>query len=117
MADGGLKLPSGTYAITGATSALPNEIAIRSQSNLTRRLCFPSAIAGPFCSVPPIGMMMVVLPVPISSRNSVHVRSSRKIEGRSSEYANGAKLRIRNGRSKRHAARTDRMHFIRSFLH
>jgi hypothetical protein len=43
------------------------------------------------------------------------VRSSRKIEVRSSEYANGAEFRIRNGRSKRHAARTNhRMYFIRS---
>ena len=81
--DGGLKLPSGTYAITGATIALPNETAIRSESNLTRRLCFPRAMAGPLCSVPPIGTMMVVLPVAISSRSSVHVSSSRKIEGRS----------------------------------
>jgi hypothetical protein len=45
------------------------------------------------------------------------VKSSRKIEGRSSEYANGAKFRIENGRNKRHAACTDRMHFIRSLLH
>ena len=33
-------------------------------------------MCGPFCSVPPIGMMTVVVPVRIRSCNSVHVSSS-----------------------------------------
>jgi len=61
---------------------------------------------------------MVVLPLAISSRSSVYVRSSRKIEGRSREYANVVKLRIRNGRSKRqHALIKRRRSFIRSIMH
>src|SRR4026209_813446 len=32
---------------------------------------------GPFCSVPPVGMMMVILPAAIASRHSTHVQSSR----------------------------------------
>src|SRR5262249_6007215 len=40
-------------------------------------LCLPSAICGPFCSVPPIGMMIVVLPERTRSRNSIQVSSSR----------------------------------------
>jgi hypothetical protein len=35
------------------------------------------AMNGPFCSVPPVGTMAVVLPAAIASRTSVQVRSSR----------------------------------------
>src|SRR2546426_3548243 len=63
--------------MTGATSALPSARAIRSASALTRALCLPRAICGPFCSVPPIGTMMVVVPVLMTARSSVHVSSSR----------------------------------------
>src|SRR4029450_786468 len=35
-------------------------------------------MCGPFCSVPPVGMMTVVLPPAMASRTSIHVRSSRK---------------------------------------
>src|SRR5688572_3931632 len=34
-------------------------------------------MCGPFCSVPPVGMMMVVLPAAMASRTSIHVSSSR----------------------------------------
>src|SRR5437667_2570162 len=74
----GFRPPSGTYAITGATIALPSARAIRSDSAFTRTLCLPSAMCGPFCSVPPIGTMIVVFPAWINARNSVHVSSSRK---------------------------------------
>src|SRR5438128_12013690 len=74
---GGLTCPSGTYASTGATSALPSARAIFSESAFTRTLCLPSAMCEPFCSVPPIGTMTVVLPARIWSRNSVQVSSSR----------------------------------------
>src|SRR5689334_20567527 len=69
--------PSGTYATTGATMALPSPRAIRSASARTRALCLPSAMCGPFCSVPPIGTITVVIPASIAARNSVHVKSSR----------------------------------------
>src|SRR5262249_24916832 len=51
--------------------------AIFSDSKCTRRLCLPSAMCGPFCSVPRIGTMIVVLPDLTRSRSSVHVNSSR----------------------------------------
>ena len=60
---------------------------------------------------------MVVLPVAISSRSSVHVRSSRKIEGPSCECASVAKLRIANGRSKRQLIVTRRASFVRLIMH
>src|SRR3989442_11049765 len=63
--------------MTGATRALPRTRAIRSASAVTRALCFPSAICGPFCSVPPIGTMMVVFPSWMTARSSIHVSSSR----------------------------------------
>src|SRR6516164_1341901 len=66
--------------MTGATRALPKERAIFSESKCTRRLCFPSAMCPPFCSVPPIGTMIVVLPDLTRSRSSVHVSSSRNTE-------------------------------------
>src|SRR5688500_10751864 len=40
------------------------------------KLCLPSTMCGPFCSVPPVGKMIVVLPALIASRTSVHVSSS-----------------------------------------
>ena len=55
-------LPSGTYAMTGATSALPSAWAIRVDSSSTRALCLPSVMYGPFCSVPPMGTSTVVAP-------------------------------------------------------
>ena len=51
--------------MTGATSALPSARAIFSASAFTRTLCLPSAMCGPFCSVPPIGTSAVVLPARI----------------------------------------------------
>src|SRR4030095_7093288 len=51
---------------------------MRSDSARTRVLCLPSAMCGPFCSVPPIGRMIVVLPAATSARSSGHVSSSRK---------------------------------------
>ena len=54
---------------------------MRAASTLTRALCLPSAMCGPFCSVPPIGTMTVVLPAWISSRSSVQVSSSRNTLG------------------------------------
>src|SRR5712692_6646814 len=74
---GGLTGPSGTYASTGATRVLPSVRAILSESSLTRTLCLPTAMCGPFCSVPPIGTMTVVPPACIRSRISVQVSSSR----------------------------------------
>src|SRR6185503_17986473 len=35
-------------------------------------------MCGPFCSVPPVGMMTVVLPAAMASRTSIQVKSSRK---------------------------------------
>src|SRR6266542_1940815 len=52
--------------------------AIRSESTLTRALCLPSAMCGPFCSVPPIGRIIVVFPVWTNVCSSGHVSSSRK---------------------------------------
>src|SRR5688572_3810381 len=45
-------------------------------------------MCGPFCSVPPVGMMIVVFPRAIASRTSIQVSSSRKtLSGRGSEGA------------------------------
>src|SRR6187455_317019 len=41
-------------------------------------LCLPSTMCGPFCSVPPVGIIAVVLPALMASRTSTHVRFSRK---------------------------------------
>ncbi len=73
---GGLTLPSGTYAMTGATSALPSSRATLSASAFTRTLCLPSAMCGPFCSVPPMGTRMVVLPARMAAASSGEVKSS-----------------------------------------
>ena len=73
---GGSIAPSGTYAITGATSALPRLAAMRAASARARTLCLPSAMCGPLCSVPPTGTITVVLPALIASRSSVQVSSS-----------------------------------------
>ena len=48
-----------------------------SDSAFTRALCLPSAMCGPFCSVPPMGTMTLVFPDRTWSCNSVQVRSSR----------------------------------------
>ena len=74
--------------------ALPSARAIFCESCLTLTLCLPSAIAGPFCSVPPIGMMIVVLPPATASRSSVHVRSSRNTDAGSSARLADASPRI-----------------------
>src|SRR5215470_13355345 len=50
---------------------------MRSDRIFTRTFCLPSAMCGPFCSVPPVGRMIVVLPPRIASRTSVQVSSSR----------------------------------------
>src|SRR5581483_10166863 len=79
---GGATPPSGTYASTGDTSVWPSARAIASARTCTRTLCFPSARCGPFCSVPPVGTMTVVVPVRTSSRTSVQVsRSSHTVSG------------------------------------
>src|SRR5262245_60301923 len=49
---------------------------MRSLSRFTRTLCLPSAMWGPFCSVPPIGTRIVVFPDLMTSRSSVQVSSS-----------------------------------------
>src|SRR6266700_6299035 len=64
--------------MVGATSALPRRRAIASALAVTRTLCLPIAIWGPFCSVPPVGMMMVVFPAAIRSRTSSQVSLSKK---------------------------------------
>src|SRR3974377_358726 len=79
---GGLTEPSGTYAITGATIALPSSCAILPDSAFTLALCLPSARPGPLCSVPPMGASTVVFPDAISLRSSVQVKSSRKTLGK-----------------------------------
>ena len=56
---GGSIAPSGTYAITGATSALPRLAAMRAASARARTLCLPSAMCGPLCSVPPTGTISI----------------------------------------------------------
>ncbi len=77
-ADGGSTLPSGTYAITGATSALPSAAAIFPPSTRARTLCLPSTMCGPLCSVPPMGTSAVVLPARTSAASSGDVSSSMK---------------------------------------
>ena len=61
----------------GATSVPPSARAIAVESAFTRTLCLPIAMCGPFCSVPPVGTMIVVVPARIRSRTSVQVSSSR----------------------------------------
>ena len=46
----------------------------------TRALCLPSAMWGPFCSVPPIGTRIVVLPARMRAASSGEVRSSRSTD-------------------------------------
>jgi hypothetical protein len=75
--DGGDTLPSGTYAITGATSAFRSAAAMRPHKTFARTLCLPSTMCGPFCSVPPIGINTVVWPLRTSACTSGDVRSSR----------------------------------------
>ncbi len=102
-ATGGSTLPSGTYASVGATSALPRATAIFSDSALTRTLCLPSTMCGPFCSVPPIGRMTVVLPAATWSRSSVQVRSSTNtVGGGAASAPDAASIRA-------HARRRDAM--------
>ena len=77
-ADGGSTLPSGTYAMTGATSASPSATAIFAARTRARTLCFPSTMWGPLCSVPPIGTSAVVFPARTSAASSGDVSSSMK---------------------------------------
>src|ERR1051325_5548601 len=56
-------------------------------------------MCGPFCSVPPVGMMIVVLPAAMASRTSTHVMSSRNT-------VSGACAKTRIGHA-RHANTTD----------
>ena len=101
---GGLMPPSGTYAMTGATSALPSACAILSDSARTRTLCLPSTMCGPFCSVPPIGTMTVVFPARISLRSSVHVSSStRTVEGAAASVSANAMSEMQASSRQRHA--------------
>ena len=60
----------------GCDDRVAGPSAIRSDSTLTRALCLPSATYGPLCSVPPIGIRIVVLPARMLSRSSVQVMSS-----------------------------------------
>src|SRR5450631_584691 len=100
---GGDSFPSGTYARTGATSALPSAAAIRAERNFTRALCLPRTMWGPFCSVPPMGTMMVVLPAWVASRTSIHVSSSRKT-GRGWEAVSAKALTAAQQRSRKRRA-------------
>src|SRR5215472_13885201 len=85
--------------MTGATSSLPRARAILSESTITRRLCLPNAMCGPFCSVPPIGTMIVVLPDLTRSRSSVQVSSSRNTEAGAWAGAAGIPITIASKRS------------------
>src|SRR5690348_2129388 len=67
--------------------ALPSARAMRSLSPRTRTLCLPSAMCGPFCSVPPIGMMTVVAPAAMRAASSGEVSASRKTEAVASASA------------------------------
>src|SRR6267378_1721031 len=87
--------------MTGATSAFPKARAIFSESTWTRRLCLPSAMCGPFCSVPPIGRIIVVFPVWTSVRSSGHVSSSRKTVSSGSPKV-GATMTLRRQRTVAH---------------
>src|SRR5439155_6598840 len=60
----------------GAHRAFPSLRAIASQVVRSTTLCLPSVSHGPLGSIPPVGMMMVVLPALIASRTSIHVMSS-----------------------------------------
>src|SRR5262245_58861036 len=62
--------------MTGATSVLPSARAIRLAAYSMTNLCSPSTMWGPFCSVPAVPMMTVVVPAFTMSRTSAHVRSS-----------------------------------------
>src|SRR6516225_4373739 len=86
--------------MTGATSALPKTRAIFSESKCTRRLCLPNAMCGPFCSVPPIGTMIVVFPDLTRSRSSVHVSSSRNTESGAWARAAVVEINIASNRSR-----------------
>ena len=92
----GLSRPSGTYAITGATSVWPRARAIFSERTFTRRLCLPSVMCGPLCSIPPTGTMIVVVFDPISSRSSVQVNSSRSTVSGACANARPAQIRTRH---------------------
>ena len=48
--------------MTGATSVLPSARAILSAAYSMTNLCSPSTMCGPFCSVPAVPMMTVVVP-------------------------------------------------------
>src|SRR3954470_10988024 len=70
---GGSYLPSGVKLIGEVTSALPRRCAMVWALANTRKLCLPVAMAGPFCSVPPLGTMTVVFPAAMASRISYDV--------------------------------------------
>src|SRR5258706_6025176 len=103
---GALAGPSGVYAITGATSAFPSAWAMRPARRRTRTLCLPSAMCGPFCSVPPTGTMIVLRQAFVASRTSVHVRSSRKTDFAGDCAAAGTRA---NARAAARTARAGRM--------
>src|SRR5262245_16554561 len=62
--------------MTGATSVLPSARAILSAVYSMTNLCSPSTMCGPFCSVPAVPMMTVVVPLLTRSRASAQVSSS-----------------------------------------
>src|SRR6185436_14453468 len=62
----------------GATIAFPSARAICSAQYSVAYLCSPIAMCGPFCSVPAVPMIAVVLPFWMSSASSSQVSSSRK---------------------------------------
>src|ERR1043166_6422125 len=72
------QLPSGTYVTMGATIALPSARAILSAQYSVAYLCSAIDIWGPFCSVPAVPMIAVVLPFLIRRASSSHVSCSRK---------------------------------------
>src|ERR1051325_524961 len=86
--------------MTGATKALPRARAIFSLSALTRTLCFPSATSGPLCSVPPMGMRIMVLPAATCSRSSVHVSWSMNTDRADCAKTCGAAARQRQTKSR-----------------
>ena len=72
----------------GATSMFPSLRAIASVVPRSTTLCLFAARYGPFCSMPPVAMSTVSLPVSlpafIASRTSIQVMSSMKTESTAS---------------------------------
>ncbi len=61
-------------------ASCPSPRAILSAVYSMTNLCSPSTMCGPFCSVPAVPTITLVVPAAIRSRTSAHVRSSMKTE-------------------------------------